>query len=344
MLNIALPSFFLLLFGFFNLLGLNTSIAFTQLINITIGILVFIGIKRIGRKFFQVNSHLFYWLLVFILIATFILGIEVKGSKRWLDLYFFNFQASEFLKIFFILYFSEYLAEIIKKKGRFIDFLKFLSYSILPILIIFKQPDLGNSIVFVFIFLTLLLFSNFSKKYIIYIFFIILSFIPFFWLIMKEYQRLRLISFFSPNLDSQGNAYNMIQSVITIGSGKLFGRGLGLGTQSRLFFLPENRTDFAFASLIEQFGFVGGFLVLLLFLLIAIFLIRKIITYFYEKDNESTASFYYVLGFFAFFIFQIFINIGMNLGILPVAGIALPLISYGGSSIVTWMIGLALLP
>ncbi|MFA6390941.1 MAG: FtsW/RodA/SpoVE family cell cycle protein, partial [Patescibacteria group bacterium] len=169
-------------------------------------------------------------------------------------------------------------------------------------------------------------------------------FIPFGWFLMKDYQRLRILSFVSPHLDVQGSAYNMIQSVISIGSGMFFGRGLGLGTQSRLFFLPENTTDFAFASLIEQFGFFGGFFVLTFFSIVIIFLVKKTIFFYYQKSQEDQKKFLYCLGMLTYFVSQTIINLGMNMGIMPVAGITLPFISYGGSSAMALLIGFALLP
>ncbi len=136
----------------------------------------------------------------------------------------------------------------------------------------------------------------------------------------------------------------MIQAVITIGSGKLLGRGLGMGTQSRLYFLPENLTDFAFSSLVEQFGFIGGFIVILLYGVIFWYLIKKLIFFYYQHYPESKRNFLYVAGLLSYIIFQFFVNVGMNMGILPVAGIALPFISYGGSSVLALLIGFALIP
>jgi rod shape determining protein RodA len=136
----------------------------------------------------------------------------------------------------------------------------------------------------------------------------------------------------------------MIQSMITIGSGNFFGKGLGLGTQSRLAFLPEHFTDFAFASLVEQFGFLGGFLVLSCYFIILLILLRKLIFLYNQHNKDGIRRFNYVLGFITFLFFQIIVNIGMNLGIMPIAGISLPFISYGGSSVMAVMVGLALVP
>jgi len=343
MLNLWLPSFFLALFGFFNLLGINSSIASSQLFNIGMASVIFFTVKKIGRKFFQINGGFFYWFFTIGLVVTYIIGAEIKGSKRWLDLYYFNFQASEFFKIFFIIFLANLLSKL-KHDDKLTVFVKACGFFILPTLIIFKQPDLGNALVFVFIFFVMIIFSDLPKKYILLMLLLFIVCGPVFWLFLKEYQKMRLISFVSPHLDNQGTAYNIIQAIITTGSGKLFGRGLGLGTQARLFFLPENHTDFAFSSLVEQFGFVGGLVVILLYVTISIALTKRVVKYFYQRGRDGYFNFLYTLGFLVFFLTQVFVNLGMNLGILPVAGIALPLISYGGSSVVTWMLGLALLP
>lgn len=341
--QVLIPSIFISIFSLFNLFGINQSLFFKQLLFLAVSYIGFFAVKSIGYNFFKINSKFFYWLFVIILIVTFIIGIEVKGSKRWLDLYFFNFQASEFFKLFFIFYLSEFLSEKNFFENDLLYFLKSILIFIPPIFIIFKQPDLGNATVFIFIYLTLILFSKIPKKLLATFFLSISLLLPFSWFFLKNYQKSRILSFFNPHLDSQGTAYNMIQAVITIGSGKFFGRGLGLGTQSRLFFLPENTTDFAYASLVEQFGFFGGFLLIIFFGIIVYVLIKKILKYFSKNDHDSQQRYLFYIGILIYFVTQIFVNIGMNMGLLPIAGVALPLVSYGGSSALAFLITLALL-
>jgi rod shape determining protein RodA len=331
-------------FGLFNLFGISQDLFFRQLIFLILGFIIYFIIKSIGPHFFRLNNKFIYWFFVAILITTFIVGLEVKGSKRWLNFYIFNFQGSEFFKVFFILFLADILTVKNLLGNTFYNFVKIFIYFLIPFIIIFKQPDLGNAMVYFFIFFTLLMFSNFSKKYLSYLIGLIIFFVPIGWLLMKDYQKARILSFISPHLDVQGSAYNMIQSVITIGSGMFFGRGLGLGTQSRLFFLPENTTDFAFASLIEQFGFFGGFFVLIFFTSITIYLVKKTIYFYYQKSEDDQKKFLYCLGMLTYFISQTIINLGMNMGIMPVAGITLPFISYGGSSVMALLIGFALIP
>lgn len=342
--NLIIPSVFLSAFGLFNLFGLNQGLFLRQLIYCLVGFGLYYLIRYVGRHFFQINSRFFYYFFLVFLIITYVVGIEAHGSKRWLDFFLFRFQASEFFKPFFILFLSEYLfsSDVFKNDLNF--FLKSFIYFVVPFFIIFKQPDLANAAAFLFIYLLVLFFSKIPKKYLIYFFGTIVLFLPLSWFFLKDYQKARLISFLSPHLDTQGIAYNMIQAVITIGSGKFFGRGLGLGTQSRLYFLPENTTDFAFASLVEQFGFFGGFFVIFFYALLIYFVAKRTVKFYFEKNDDSRKKFLYCLGMLAYLSFQVFINIGMNMGLLPVAGVALPFISYGGSSILALFVGFALLP
>lgn len=338
------PALFLSIIGIFNIFGIKQSLVFNQIFYVLAGFIAFFLVKKVGRNFFAENTKAFYWLFIGILIITFALGLEIKGSRRWIDLYFFNFQASEIFKAFFILFFADFLLKDFRIVNPAKAFLKSLAYFLLPALIIFKQPDLGNAAVYFFVYVMLILFSNLPKKYIFYFLLFLLVALPIGWNFMKDYQRDRIVSFLNPHIDQQGTAYNMTQAIITVGSGKFLGRGLGFGTQSRLFFLPENHTDFAFSSLVEQFGFVGGFFTLLLYTIIAFFLSKKIISYYYLKDPHDKKSFLYLAGFLSYFVFQVLVNVAMNLGLFPITGIALPFISFGGSSFVALMIGMALIP
>ena len=344
MMNLIIPSLLISCFGLFNLFGIKPSFAFNQLLFLIISFGIFFFIRKIGRHFFQLNAKFFYWLFIFILIATFIIGFEVKGSRRWIDLYFFKFQASEFFKIVLILFLSEFLVQRKNIINSFSIYVKALLYFILPLFIFFKQPDLGDAMVLTFIFFAMILFSDFPKKYLIYTLLGTIFIIPLGWFFLKDYQRARLLSFFSPHIDTQGTAYNMIQAMITVGSGQFFGRGLGLGTQSRLLFLPENHTDFAFSSLVEQFGFFGGTIVILLYGFIIYKIAKRLVHFYFQKDEEGRKNFLFCAGILSYIVFQVFVNVGMNLGLLPVAGISLPFISYGGSSVLALMIGFALIP
>ncbi len=344
MIPIYLSAFFIFSFGILNLLGIKSNLVQSQLWFFIEGLILFFLVKKVGRNFFIINSKFFYWVLIFCLVIVLFLAEDVRGSRRWINFLFINFQPSEFFKIFFIIYLAQLLSKIKSTINQREKFFTVLGYFVLPAFLIFKQPDLGTTIVLTSIFLMITFISNIPKKYFLRLFLTVLALFPLAWFIMQPYQRVRLLSFISPHLDKQGTSYNMIQSIITIGSGGFFGKGLGLGTQSRLFFLPENFTDFAFASFIEQFGFFGGLILIVLFMIFLYSLIRKIFKY-ATLDSEQTAfNFYYVLGLFFMIFSQVVINIGMNMGMMPITGITLPLISYGGSSLVSLMLGLALLP
>ncbi len=327
-------------FSLFNLFGIKSTFFLNQLVFFIIGFIFLLVFYKIGLEFFKLNSQFFYFFSFVLLLITFFVAPEIRGSRRWLNLYFFKYQASEFLKPFFIIYTANLLTEEMPKtfsvfnfKKLFFSFLFFL----LPAIIIFKQPDLGNTIVFIAVYLSMLFFAGMAIRYFAYPFLFLFMATPLIWKILAEYQKNRILSFFDPQVDPKGLSYNLIQSIITIGSGGFLGRGLGLGTQSRFSFLPENHTDFVLASLVEQFGFIGGLLVIFLYAVIIFRLIKKIFVY--QKDSFI---FLFLVGVTMYLIIQIFINIGMNFGIMPIAGISLPFVSYGGSSTVSTMIMLGL--
>lgn len=325
-----------------NQFGISSRLGFTQIGYTIAGIFIFLLVKFIGRKFVVSNIQTIFWIFFALLIVTFLVGIEVKGSRRWLDLGVVNFQPSEFLKIWYVAYLAHALASVRKVEYNAVFYLTQLITMALPAGIVLFQPDLGNALVFVAVFFIMIACSDIPKKYIIRTILAGLLLTPIIWIFLHDYQRNRVLSFIQPQQDLQGTAYNMIQAVITTGSGGFFGKGLGMGTQSRLAFLPENHTDFAFSSLVEQFGFVGGFVVIVAeFALIAL-LLQRTYRFLHSSDTDSQYKYYYALGIAAILIIQVVVNIGMNLGILPIAGIALPFISAGGSMFVAVCIGFAL--
>ncbi|MEK6951486.1 MAG: FtsW/RodA/SpoVE family cell cycle protein [Nanoarchaeota archaeon] len=337
-------SFLLSLFSFFNLLGINSTYAYTQLGFILFGILIYIFAKVLGIGFFKKNYKFLYWLFIFLLLLVFLIGDEVRGSKRWIDLYFLNFQPSEFFKIIFIIFISKFISlneENLEKRNIYFSS---LFYLLIPFIIVYKQPDLGNALVYISIFVSINLLSKIPKKFIYNTFIVLLVTLPLLWSFLKDYQKNRIISFVVKTENVTEINYNSVQSMISVGSGKFLGRGLGYGTQSRLSFLPENHTDFAYSTLTEQFGFVGSFTILFLFLLICIELLKLILKLSSNPTLSNRFYLYYSIGFLSYFTFQVFVNIAMNLGTFPIAGVALPIISYGGSSLSTYILGIALLP
>jgi len=229
----------LFLFGLFTLLGIKSSFFVTQLVFFAVGIALFIFAKRLYLHFFKLNARFFYWFFVALLVLTFIIGIEAKGSRRWIDLYFFNFQASEFFKVFFILYFANYFSKNRLYEAQFPAFLRSLVIAGIPILIIFKQPDLATALTYIFMYTAILIFSQVPKTYLLKFTVAVTLILPLLFFSLRDYQKARIVGFLNPHLERLSTSYNMTQAIIAVGSGQLLGKGLGAGTQSELHFLPR---------------------------------------------------------------------------------------------------------
>lgn len=321
---IIIPAVLISFLSLFTLYSLDSSLAQKQLIFILVGILLFFLFS-----FFDVSilTFLFNYLWIFsntILILTLIFGKVIKGSSRWIEFFGFRFQPSELVKIIYIILLSTFFSKVIRSsKGIFLKSI-FLFFP--TIILVFLQPDLGTSLVFCFIFLSLFIFSKMSKWYLLILIILLgLTSSPV-WNNLKDYQKGRIMVFINPYSDPLGSGYNVIQSKIAIGSGKFFGKGFGQGTQSHLKFLPEYHTDFIFASFAEEWGFFGVCLLLILYFIFTVGLVKSM-------SKSEGLNFFIFLGVFSMFTFQLFVNIGMNLGVMPVTGIPLPLMSYGGTSI-----------
>ena len=338
-----IASSLLCVFSFFNLLGIDKTLAITQLGNFVGAWIVFIVLRIIGRSFLSLNISRLYWFCVALLVGTLIFGVQVKGARRWIDIWFLHIQPSELFRAVFILYFAHLLSKKHIRTISFLNFLKIVAIAFIPIFCIFIQPDLATAGVYALIFLGLVLFSAVPKKYILYGVIIFMMLLPFGWMSLKGYQKDRIRSFIAPHQDIQGRSYNMTQAVITVGAGGFLGKGLGYGTQSNLNFLPENHTDFVFSSLIEQFGFVGGVGLLSLYGVICGTLVHSLWKMISKGLLFVQSEFLYAVGFLIFILVHISVNIGMNLGLVPVAGITLPLVSYGGSAVLSWCIMSAIL-
>jgi rod shape determining protein RodA len=326
------------LFSCFSLLAIasvSPDYLFGQIIFFLVGFLLLFIFSKIDYHYFEKYRWFLFFLSCFLVLITFFLGSERKGSVRWINIFGASFQPSEILKPLIIIYFASFLNKagaLTTKKIITTSFFVFL-----PVFFVFLQPDLGTSFVIFFIWIAIVFASGISWP-LLTGFLVFLSFsIPLFWKILKDYQKLRIISFLNPQADPLGSGYNLIQAVVAVGSGKFFGRGLGKGTQSHLEFLPEKHTDFIFASLAEEIGFLGCFV---LIILIFLFLARIL-----KISHQSKDRFGYLIGIgiFAMFFVQFVINISMNLGLAPITGITLPLISSGGSSILSMMISLGIL-
>lgn len=308
-------------------------LVFSQAANLVVGVILLIVIASIDYRIWSKFIWVIYAASILLLAITF-LGPNVRGTTRWIDLAGARLQPSEIVKPLFILVMS-----FLFSRCRRLDLksILLLFAAFLPVaLLIYKQPDLGNVIVYLFVFVTFILLSRISLRFAIVGALIFLTILPGMWVMMRPYQRDRVMSYINPHADPTGTGYNALQSMIAIGSGGIFGLGLGRGTQSRLLFLPEYHTDFIFASLGEELGLAGGILVLS-FCALLLGRLLKI-----AGNIDDPVGSFMVLGVFAQIFIQVFINIGMNLGLLPITGITLPLVSYGGSSVISTCIGLGL--
>lgn len=279
-------------------------------------------------------APLAYLLALILLLTTVVFTTLTRGTTSWLDLGFFRFQPSEFAKPLLILSFAFFLERFPPTSFR--NFLFNAALYALPTLLIFLQPDLGTALVVTAIWLLQLFVAGLPWGYILSLILGFLALLPALPYFLRDYQLARLTTFLDPFSDPLGSGYNVIQSMIAVGSGGLLGKGLGHGTQSHLRFLPERHTDFAFASLAEELGLFGSLIILSL---VGLFIFRLLHAL---THAESKSSRYLFAGALAYFAFQSLLNIGMNSGVAPVTGITLPLISYGGSSILATAIILGL--
>jgi len=303
-----------------------------------VALFVFITFDYVKLKDFWL---IFYVTGILLLIVVLFTGKTAMGAKRWINLGFFSFQPSEIFKIIFIISISAFLEN--KQSPLSVkDTLKtLLIFGLIPFLLIVKQPDLGTAILILTITFIMIVYKGLRTRLMILLLSILIISIFFLWEILweglKEYQKNRLIAFIDPNIDPKGIGYNIMQSVITVGSGGLFGKGFLEGTQGPLKFLPERHTDFIFPIFAEEWGFIGCFILLALYFTL---FIRCFQTSIIAKNNFGKLL---SLGFTSIFILYFFINIGMTLGIMPVVGIPLPFMSYGGTTLLANFIGIALL-
>lgn len=290
--------------------------------------------SQTNYKTVKLYSVPIYIISIVLLFTVLVIGIESRGSVRWLELFGFRIQFSEILKPFLAISLSSFLSS---NNNYSLRTLFFGSLFLIPVIfLVFLQPDLGNALIYFMVTVFTFVVFGFPLRFLLsgLIFMSILS--PIVWKFLHDYQKHRILTFLNPN-DPLGLSYNAIQSVIAVGSGMLFGRGLGLGTQSGLRFLPERHTDFIFATLSEELGIIGAILVTISFA----FILYRIFIIFLNQDDLFCKLFAIVA--FSLIFFQFFINVGMNIGILPIVGITLPFLSYGGSSLVSNFILLGIL-
>ena len=295
-------------------------------------LMIFIAFFNI--KWWHNFSYLFYIAVILLLIYVSFFGIKSSGSRRWMDLYLFNLQPSELMKIAIILCLAKYYHRVkIENVNSLTSIITVLTIILVPIFMVLSQPDLGTSILIASSALIILWLGGVKIKYFIYSFIAFLISLPFIISFLKPYQKLRILTFLDPDRDPLGAGYQIIQSKIAIGSGGLDGKGFLKGTQSYLDFLPEKHTDFIFTLFSEEFGFIGSVALLILYSIIIIRILRI------GAISRSIFSRLFCFGFaFGIFIY-IVVNLSMVLGLLPIVGSPLPIMSYGGSSMLATMIG-----
>ena len=298
---------------------------------------MFLVLSFVRVSFWYRQAYIFYVIGILLLLLVIFFGISASGSKRWINLFIMNLQPSELMKIAIIVCFARYYHRI---QSSDIESYKYLIQPIILLLIpcylVITQPDLGTAILIAGSGLAIIWLAGLNLKYFIYSGLILLVSLPFVISILKPYQKSRILTFFNPDRDPLGAGYQIIQSKIAIGSGGLLGKGFLQGTQSYLEFLPEKHTDFIFTLFSEEFGFVGSMLLILLYAL----LIYRII-----RIGFSSRSFFaklYCFGFASALFLYIFVNIAMVVGLLPIVGAPLPIMSYGGSSMLSIMLGLSI--
>lgn len=332
--QLAIPVLILLAISFTTLFSINIIFFRNQLIFSVISLIIFFLISQIDIDMLSIYKKQIYFGSLFLLFVLLIIGGASRGAVRWLGVFGFGVQFSEILKPFFIVVLASFLTQ--EKNISFKTFIKVFLFLFPVAFLIYRQPDLGSAIIYILVTLVTLSIYGFPLWWFGVGLGGLFGALPVLWKFLHDYQRQRILTFFHFVNDPLGNSYNAIQAIIAVGSGMLFGKGLGLGTQSALKFLPEKQTDFIFATISEDLGMIGGVIIIIVFL----FILYRIFIIFTETDSLFERVI--VAASFSLIFIQFFINIGMNIGILPIVGVTLPFVSYGGSSLVSSVCVLAI--
>jgi rod shape determining protein RodA len=283
------------------------------------------------------NIYWMYGAAVLSLIAVLIFGTKYLGARRWINLHFFHFQPSEWVKLILILAMARYFAEYQERELPFRELVKASLIVFIPMALVLKQPDLGTSLTYVPVAIMALFLGGLRIRHAIIMLLIFAVLLPVIWKVgLKPYQRERLTTFVAPEADAKGAGYQVLQSKVAVGSGGIMGKGIAKGTQTQGQFLPVPHTDFIFAAWSEEHGFIGAFAILLLYFLVLMRLIHNAQT---APDRAGT---FLIMGVVAVLAFHVLINVGMVVGFMPVTGIPLPLMSYGGSSVLFTFLALGM--
>lgn len=318
-----------------NNVRVSQQVFYDQMIFAAVGLAIMMILGRINYHWSHAAAYFFYFFMIFILGLVLVSGRHALGATRWFELGMISFQPSEFMKLALIFLLARYFAACLSSytfnyathvQRFYRNLLLPLCITLVPMGLIFKQPDLGTSLLLFGIFLTMLFIFGIERRYLIGFLCFCAAIVPFGWHFLKPYQKDRLLVFLNPNIDPLGAGYTIIQSKIAVGSGQIFGKGWLSGTQNQLNFLPERHTDFIFSVVGEEWGLFGTILL--------VFFYFQLIRAMLDLAEEVTDQFahYVTIGVISIFAMQVIVNIGMVIGMLPIVGITLPLVSYGRSS------------
>jgi len=308
-----------------------------QIYWILLGTVNFILFSAISHKKFVKYAYVIYALGLLSLVIVLLGGYVGMGSRRWIAMGPLRIQPSEVFKLVWVIALSRIFYELTKKKFNLFDILKKSIWTLPPFLLIFLQPDLGTAGTFIIIWAAIIVYIGVKRSTALLIIFSMMLMAPLLWSQLKPYQKKRVVTFLNPEKDPFGSGYHVIQSKIAIGSGGLTGKGFLKGTQSHLKFVPERHTDFIFSVIAEEFGLAGGAVIFTLFIILLLRVMRI------SANAREPAGKIMGIAVATFIFFQFFINTAMTMGMMPVVGIPMPLISYGGSSMLTFMAMLGLM-
>jgi rod shape determining protein RodA len=331
--TLSISVLFLIIFGVVILSSLDIHLFPLYFVYIVVALAAFWFFSQVDFDIVSLFSKHFYIASIALLLMTLIIGRVTRGTFRWIPIGPLSLQPAEIVRPLLLIFFANYMTKgDINLKKIF----KSVGLLAIPVILILVQPSLGVSALTVIGFFGVLIASKFNKKYLLVGLAGIIILLPLLWNLLASYQKQRILTFLEPTSDPLGAGYNSLQSTIAVGSGKIFGTGLGKGIQTQLAFLPEKQTDFIFAATAEELGLTGAGLIL-----VVSFIILFRLTHFME-NAVSPAARAYISGFFLIYLVQIFVHVGMNMGMLPITGVPFPLLSAGGSSLLATMAGLGI--
>lgn len=314
--------------------GEGLSIFWKQAIYIALGISALFFFVFSDYQYLKSYSTAIYFATLFLLVVVLLWGSVIRGTSGWIGIGPFHIQPVEIAKLSLIIFLASFISQKKSKLGSITKIAASFVLAGIMIFLVAKQPDFGSAMVLSGIWIGMLFLSGINRKHLIFLIIIGILISASGWFLLADYQKFRIINVVKPEIDPKGSGYNVIQSMISVGSGGITGKGFGHGSQSQLNFLPEKHTDFIFAVIAEELGLLGSFLIIFLYLAL-FYRIRKI-----AVSAQDNFGYLLAAGVLIMFFLQIFVNIGMNIGIVPVTGIPLPFLSYGGSSLVAAMISL----